>query len=299
MKMELTSLRTLFVSELQDIYSAEQQLVKALPNLAKAASDESLKGVFTTNLTWTENQVRRIEEIFQSIGEKAKTSKCEAMAGMITEGDEVIKAAKGACADTVDAALIGAARKAGHYEIASYGSLCSYADVLRQPEAARLLRETLQEVKDTDQQLNNLATDRINQKANHLMNQPGTKHHRIFVSAPSKDAAARDQFIRTHNFSDCDFVDGQAISASTPGWEKQCDDAMQGCDGVIAFVTNNTYDSKCQSHVVARARKNNIPVHAFYLDEKNRPTLLPTAFSGLVLTAGTDEHIKKFVEGIK
>jgi ferritin-like metal-binding protein YciE len=152
----MNTLHATFMDELADIYDAEQQLTKALPKMAKAAEDEDLKAGFEDHLTQTEGHINRLEEVFEMFGEKAKGKKCQGMKGLVAEGQELISEEAG------DAALIAAAQKVEHYEIASYGSLKSWAELLGKREAARLLDQTLKEEKQTDDKLTQLAESVVN-----------------------------------------------------------------------------------------------------------------------------------------
>jgi ferritin-like metal-binding protein YciE len=152
----MSMLRETFLEELADIYDAEKQLLKALPKMAQAAQHEDLRRAFEEHLEQTEGQVERLEQVFEVIGEEPKGKGCKAMEGMVREGDELIKERKG------DAALICAAQKVEHYEIASYGSLQSWARLLGEEEAADLLEETLDEERDTDERLTEVAESAIN-----------------------------------------------------------------------------------------------------------------------------------------
>jgi len=158
------TLTDLFYDQLQDAYSAETQLTKALPKMAKAANAPDLRAGFEQHLSETKNQVTRLEKVCQQVGCKTGGNTCEAMEGLIEEGEEVI--GLGLDKDAQDAGLIAAAQKVEHYEIALYGTLCSFAKQLGHPDAARLLHETLDEEKETDQKLTQLAEQGINQKAN-------------------------------------------------------------------------------------------------------------------------------------
>jgi len=161
--LKATTLEDLFVHELKDIYHAEKQLVKALPKLAKAASSDELREGIEQHLEETKGQVERLEQVFQSLEMAAKGVKCEAMEGLIDEGSEILE---GDFDDAVrDAALIAAAQKVEHYEIASYGTLATFAKLLGHREAEQLLRETLQEEKAADQKLSELAESEINLEA--------------------------------------------------------------------------------------------------------------------------------------
>jgi len=160
---ELDSLDTLFLDQLRDLYDAEQRLVQALPKMAEAAHQRALKDAFQSHLRETQNQVQRLERAFQSLGQTAKGKTCEAMKGLVSEGQEAIDARGNP--DVKDAALIAAAQRVEHYEIAAYGTARTFAQRLGKEEAARLLEETLREEKATDQKLTQLAESGINQKA--------------------------------------------------------------------------------------------------------------------------------------
>ena len=159
-----SALNELFIDELKDIYWAEQHLTKALPKMAKAATTDELRTAIQNHLSETENHVTRLEQVFDSIGEKASAKKCEAMAGLIKEGDEIVAdTEKGSI--TRDAGIISAAQKVEHYEIASYGTLKTLASVLGYNEAAEILNATLQEEKKADDTLTQIAEASINQSA--------------------------------------------------------------------------------------------------------------------------------------
>ena len=159
-----SALNELFIDELKDIYWAEKHLTTALPKMAKAATSEELRTAIQNHLTETENHVNRLEQAFESIGEKAVAKKCEAMAGLIKEGDEIVAdTEKGSI--TRDAGIISAGQKIEHYEIASYGTLKTLAGVLGYDEAAELLDATLQEEKNADNMLTQIAESSINQGA--------------------------------------------------------------------------------------------------------------------------------------
>jgi ferritin-like metal-binding protein YciE len=150
-----SELKELYIDELKDIYSAETQLVKALPKMAKAASSEELRSGFQEHLEQTKGHVSRLEQIFQALEEKPTGRKCMGMEGLIKEGGEAagedyVDAAK-------DSALIGAAQRVEHYEIAAYGTVRAMAQKLGEDQAVQLLSETLQEEKDTDAKLSDLA----------------------------------------------------------------------------------------------------------------------------------------------
>ena len=156
------SLKKLYVDELKDLYSAENQLVKALPKMAKAASSEYLRKGFEKHLEQTKGHVARLEVIFRSLEESPKGKKCMGIEGLIKEGSEVIgQDFEGA---VMDAALIGAAQRVEHYEIAAYGTVREFAKILDEPKHASLLEETLNEEKETDEKLTDLARE-INTQA--------------------------------------------------------------------------------------------------------------------------------------
>ena len=161
--MKLESLQDLLVHELKDLYSAENQLVKALPKMAKAAESEDLKAAFEEHLEVTKTQVERLETIFEELGVSPKGKKCKAMEGLIEEGSELIS--EDGEASVKDAALIAAAQKVEHYEIAGYGCARTFAQLLGMEKAAELLQETLDEEGETDKKLTELAETVINVEA--------------------------------------------------------------------------------------------------------------------------------------
>jgi len=157
------NLESLLIDQLQDLYDAEQRLCKALPNMESAATNNELKTVFREHLQQTKNHVTRLEQAFKSLGQKAQSKTCEAMKGLISEGEDMINA-KGD-PDVRDAALIAAAQRVEHYEIAGYGCVRTFAERLGQHQAAQLLQQTLDEEKIADQKLTNIAERSINVKA--------------------------------------------------------------------------------------------------------------------------------------
>ena len=161
--MAVKTMEELFVHELSDIYSAEKQMTKALPRLAKAAESAELSAAFEAHLEETEGQVARIEEVAEVLGIKLKRIKCDAMEGLVEEGKSVIEDVKEG--PLRDAALIGGAQKAEHYEIAAYGTLCALARQLGYDKAIPLLEATLEEEKSTDEKLTMIAEGGGNQKA--------------------------------------------------------------------------------------------------------------------------------------
>ena len=160
--MEHNALKELYVDELKDIYNAENQLVKALPKMAKAATSDDLRNGFEEHLEQTRGHVQRLEQIFKALGEKPTGKKCKGMEGLVAEGQEMME--EDFEDDLMDAALISAAQRVEHYEIAAYGTVRTYAELLGEDEAVTLLEQTLEEEKETDQKLSDLASD-INVKA--------------------------------------------------------------------------------------------------------------------------------------
>jgi ferritin-like metal-binding protein YciE len=159
--MEKNALRELYVEELRDIYNAENQLVKALPRMARAATSEDLRAGFEEHLKQTKGHVQRLEQIFAELDEKPTGKKCSGMEGLLEEGQEMIEEQEG---EALDAGLISAAQRVEHYEIAAYGCVRTYANLLGEADAAELLNETLEEEKETDKKLTALA-ERINVEA--------------------------------------------------------------------------------------------------------------------------------------
>jgi ferritin-like metal-binding protein YciE len=152
--MEHKALKELFVDELKDLYSAENQLIKALPKMAKAATSDDLRAGFEEHLEQTKEHARRIEEICTELGEKPTGKKCAGMEGLIEEGKEMMGEFQD---DVLDAAMISAAQRVEHYEIAAYGTVRTYAELLGHDRAVELLEQTLGEEKETDQKLTELA----------------------------------------------------------------------------------------------------------------------------------------------
>ena len=161
--MAVKTIEELFVHELSDIYSAEKQLTKALPRLARAADAPELATAFETHLEETQGQIERIDQVVELLGIKLKRIKCAAMEGLVEEGKEVIDSID--AGPLRDAALIGGAQKVEHYEIAAYGTLCALARQLGYKEAMAPLKETLEEEKATDEKLTMLAEGGGNQRA--------------------------------------------------------------------------------------------------------------------------------------
>jgi ferritin-like metal-binding protein YciE len=156
--MSISSLEELFIHELSDIYSAEKQLSKALPAMARAATNPNLVDAFKTHLEETRGQIERIDQVVESIeGLRLKRIKCHAMEGLVEEGKELIDSVEKG--EVLDAGLIGAAQKVEHYEIATYGTLTALAKKLGYTAAAKLLHETLEEEKSTDEKLTQIAEE--------------------------------------------------------------------------------------------------------------------------------------------
>jgi len=161
--MKLNTLEDLLHHELKDLYSAENQLVKALPKLAKAATNDELKSGFEEHLEQTKGHVERLEQIAQKLGIKLTGHKCKAMEGLVEEGAELIS--EDAEANVRDAGLIGAAQRVEHYEIAGYGTARTLANQLGHEDIAELLDQTLEEERETDEKLTDLAESTINAAA--------------------------------------------------------------------------------------------------------------------------------------
>jgi ferritin-like metal-binding protein YciE len=158
--MTLNSLNDLLVVQLQDLYDAEQRLTTALPKMANAATNKQLKSAFQDHLRETEQHVSRLEKVFGIMGLTAQRETCEAMKGLIAEGDEAINA--GGDPNVRDAALIAAAQRVEHYEIAGYGTVRTLAQQLGQDEVARILQQTLDEEGAADKKLTQIAESRVN-----------------------------------------------------------------------------------------------------------------------------------------
>ncbi len=161
--MRIERMEDLFVDQLRDLYHAEKQLVKALPKMAKNSTSPELRNAFQEHLQQTEGHVNRIEQIFEHMDLRAKAKKCEAMEGLVEEGQEIIDS--DAPCEVLDAGLIGAAQKVEHYEIAAYGTLVTWAHQLGRHECADLLKQTLDEEKTADEKLTHIAESLVNQQA--------------------------------------------------------------------------------------------------------------------------------------
>ncbi len=185
--MAAENLRALFVDELRDIYDAEKQHVKALPKIIKAAESQALKGAFEDHLEITRAHVGRLEEVFKLFNTAPRGKKCEGMEGLIEEGNTVIQEMEGSVRD---AALIASAQKVEHYEIASYGTLATFAEVLEMDDAKDLLGQTLDEEKEADEKLTQIAL-RINSEADE--GEGGDADEKELVGASSSKPSARSQ----------------------------------------------------------------------------------------------------------
>ena len=161
--MEMESLQDLLIEEMRDLYSAENQLTKALPKMARKATNPELKQAFETHLRETQGHVQRLQKIFEKLGKKPTGKKCAAMEGLIEEGKDMM--AEDMEEDTMDAALISAAQKVEHYEIATYGTVRTWAQLLGDSDTARTLQQTLDEEGKTDKLLTQLAESSINIEA--------------------------------------------------------------------------------------------------------------------------------------
>jgi ferritin-like metal-binding protein YciE len=161
--MKLESLNDLYLSELRDLYSAEDQIVKALPKMIEKAESANLRNALTSHLEQTRNHVTRLEQIFEMHGEQAKKQKCKGMQGVLEEGDEMV--GKDATPAVRDAAIISACQRVEHYEMAAYGTVRTYAEQMGQQRAAALLKETLDEETAADQKLTEIARKRVNIEA--------------------------------------------------------------------------------------------------------------------------------------
>lgn len=160
--MEINSLEELYVEQLRDLYDAEHQIIKALPKMIDKAESEELKDALNEHLEVTKEQAKRIERVFRNMGEEAKAEKCKGMQGVLEEGDDLIGDIEDP--EVRDAAIIAAAQRVEHYEMAGYGTARTYADQLGEDEAADLLQQTLDEEKEADRKLTKLSSE-INQES--------------------------------------------------------------------------------------------------------------------------------------
>jgi ferritin-like metal-binding protein YciE len=186
--MEHQALKELYIDELKDIYNAENQLVKALPKMAKAANSEELRTGFEEHLEQTRGHVQRLEQIFKELGEKPSGKKCKGMEGIVAEGQEMM--GEDFEDDVMDAALISAAQRVEHYEIAAYGTVRTYAELLGEDTAVQLLEQTLEEEKETDKKLTDMASE-INVKAMGEGSAEGSEEDEEVAPARKKARTAR------------------------------------------------------------------------------------------------------------
>jgi ferritin-like metal-binding protein YciE len=162
--MKLATLKDLYLEELRDVYSAETQLVKALPKMSDAATHDELRGSLDDHFDQTKEHVERLDQIFESLGESAKGKRCKGMEGLIAEAQELL--GEDADSDVLDAGIISMAQRIEHYEIAAYGCLCTYARLLQRDDDHDLLGQTLEEEKESDENLTEIAEGAINVEAN-------------------------------------------------------------------------------------------------------------------------------------
>jgi ferritin-like metal-binding protein YciE len=161
--LKLNSLHDLYLNELKDLYNAEDRIIKALPKMTEAASSPELRQAFENHLQQTRVQAQRLEQIFERLGEPAKGQKCKGMEGILEEGEDLMD--QDAPPAVADAALISSAQRVEHYEIAGYGTACNFARRLGFEDHAQLLRQTLEEERETDRKLTSLADSYINEEA--------------------------------------------------------------------------------------------------------------------------------------
>jgi len=161
--MELNTLKDLYVHELKDLYSAEKQLIKAIPKMAKAAKHKELAAGFREHLEQTKEHAQRLERVLSSLGQSTRGPKCQGMEGIVAEGSEMIE--EEGDDEVKDAGLIAAAQRVEHYEMAGYGTARTYAELLNDQEGAKLLSQTFEEEKETDEKLTQLAKSAINVSA--------------------------------------------------------------------------------------------------------------------------------------
>jgi len=188
------TLHDAFIDELRDSYDAERQLTKALPKLAKAATNPQLREAFETHLQETQGHIERLEQVFASLDEKVRGKHCDGIAGIIEEGKAAME--EDFDESTLDACLIAAGQRAEHYEMAAYGTLVAWARAMGHDEAADLLQETLDEEKATDEKLTELAEGGINEEAASAAHpdegdEEEEEEEEMAVAGPSKKTAAK------------------------------------------------------------------------------------------------------------
>ena len=192
MAKESKTLHDAFIDELRDLYNAEKQITKALPKMIKAANAAPLADAFQSHLKQTEGQIKRLEQVFESLGEPVKSKTCDGMAGILEEGKSLME--EDFDEATMDACLIAAAQKVEHYEIGSYGTVIAWAEAMGHNEAARLLKATLDEEETTDEKLSSLASGGINEEAASLAHGEENEDEEgetAMVGAGRKPASAR------------------------------------------------------------------------------------------------------------
>jgi len=182
--MKVTTLQELYVEELRDVYSAENQILKALPKMAEAADSDELRAAFEEHLEQTNEHVARLDQIFESLGTTSKGKKCKGMEGLLEEGKELLE--EDMDPDVLDCAMIAAAQRVEHYEIAVYGCLCTYAKLLGRDEDLDLLGQTLDEEKETDESLTDLAESSINLEAADNEEESEDKEEKAAKAPPKK-----------------------------------------------------------------------------------------------------------------
>ena len=187
--MKIESLNELLAEELKDIYSAEKQLLKALPKMVKKASSEELRNALDEHLEVTQGQVARLEEVFAALGKPAKAKTCKAMQGLLEEAKEIME--EDATPAVLDAGIIAAAQKVEHYEIASYGTVRTWARLCGEEEAAELLQETLDEEAEADKRLSELAENFVNPEAESGDDEESSPASRKKSGSAKRPAAAR------------------------------------------------------------------------------------------------------------
>lgn len=182
----MNDLEKLFLSELKDMYDGEKQLVKALPEMADNAVSAELKGAFNEHCEQTKNHVNRLEQVFRALGQEPKGKSCKGLEGIIDEGEMIAKEFEGNSA--LDAALISDGQRAEHYEIASYGGLCTWAEELGNDQILGLLKQTLKEEKEADAKLTRLAKETCNLEAIHhdteKHSEPASAFKKVVSSGP-------------------------------------------------------------------------------------------------------------------
>lgn len=162
--MQIDSLKKLYISELQDIFSAENQIIEALPKMVTQASSRELKNALNEHLDMTKKQIGRLKEIFKNMNENPSGQKCKGMEGIIQEGEQTLQMAKDP--EVKNALIIASAQRVEHYEISAYGTVRTYAEIIGDEDARDLLQTTLEEEKETDKKLTELAVNSINVEAN-------------------------------------------------------------------------------------------------------------------------------------